>query len=57
MNSSLYLKKGYLDPKNAIDSVTATELLKALQTLENIHLIQEESNEDFNISFCQKDSF
>ena len=37
--------------------MSASELLKALHTLESINMIQEQIDDDLNISFSQKDTF
>jgi hypothetical protein len=54
---SLTHKKPTVEKHSTLDSVSATELLKALHTLESISIIQEQIDDDLNISFSQKDTF
>ncbi len=54
---SLTPKKPASEKLSTLDSVSATELLKALHTLESINMIQEQIDDDLNISFSQKDTF
>lgn len=54
---SLTPKKPTSSKLSTLDSVSATDLLKALHTLESISIIQEQIDDDLNISFSQKDTF
>jgi hypothetical protein len=54
---SLTPKKTTAQKHSTLDSVSATELLKALHTLESISIIQGQIDDDLNISFSQKDTF